>query len=77
MLNNEHIKAIDVDIALLVSFVIKGLQPRAALEDIEYTDNVQQLLAGKYLSNHLLFAVDYHGWLPFSSVFLFFPTQRC
>ncbi len=65
MLNNEHVKEIDVDIAEMVSFVLKGLQPQSVLKDVECTDNVQRLLAGKYLSNHILFTADHYGRLLF------------
>ena len=43
----------------------KGLQPQSVQKDVERTDNVHRLLEGKYLSNHLLFAEDHHGGLPF------------
>jgi hypothetical protein len=39
MSNNEHIKATDVDIAEMVSFVLKGLQPQSVLKDVECIDN--------------------------------------
>ncbi len=51
MLNNEHIKAIDVDITEMVSLIFKGLQPQSVQKDVERTDNVHRLLEGKYLSN--------------------------
>jgi hypothetical protein len=40
MLNNEHIKAVDVDIEEIVSFILKGLQPQTVLKDFECTYNV-------------------------------------
>jgi hypothetical protein len=45
VLNNEHKKAINIDTAELVSFVLEGLQPQSVLKDVECT----VALSGKIL----------------------------
>jgi hypothetical protein len=58
--------------------LFKVKQPRSVLKDVECTDMNSGLLVGKYLSDHLLFAVDHHGQpLCPPSVFSFFLTQSC
>jgi hypothetical protein len=45
------------------------LQPQSILKDVECTDMHSRLMAGNY-SSDLLFAVDHHGQLLVSPVFV-------
>jgi hypothetical protein len=57
-------------------FKVKQLQ--SVLKDIECTEMFSGILAGKYLSDPLLFAVDHHDQhLCSPSGFLFFLIQKC
>jgi hypothetical protein len=65
MLNNEHRKAVDVGIAEMVSFVSQVCNLSLS-EKMLNVDMYSGILAGKYLSNHFLFALDHNDHLLFS-----------